>query len=686
MSRNALKRLVWPTIAQMAMACCLVTVSSWACYILVTPSWSVPGWPSFHSYPKNVERTCLAWSLLTLLVYYYLCPALQRINLLRTIICLIAVIILGLYVDWQSPAIAVLPYRILISFILAAFVWAALIAHSNTEHPVGTRRHHRTSPWHIVALFLACWTAMRQFVPLQVDLHHHGERLTSAIDLLQGGVPFRTHIWPHGLHDSGLVALWTVLLGKVGTSSIVLAKATICGIGSYVTYTLLRRLSLSGAMACLVCICLSIGSHENIWLRMGTMLFVFLSFDVVTKRGHISPLRACVAGALVGMGHLYRIDSSIYAVVAIILYCVWNVLLCPRDRWTDVLRDWRGALHLVVILLAIFVGFATPIVIARTLFDIPSAEWIETVFLTWARYHADSTGLPQPLPLKALSDSFQHRYELVASNTGNLLFIGTVIAMVLTQMQKTSRSLITERSSRSFIIWMCFFVLALNTGFSRSDGHVHYYMTAFYLIVIGWSVARAVRRPIVAALVLTAMCLQFDFYNSWQDSRPIYAANWKTLDPRVIAGHWQAFKEHTRPNPPDPCGNILLTQSEIERNHLLVRAICETKRLVRKAGLRDRELLVGHSASWLYPALGLTNPTRYYCLGWAMTPRLEEELIADLQRSKVRAFLRVRGFRALTIYDVPDDHRLPKVMKFIRNKIQVASAIDTPLGTLWIRP
>ena len=99
MSRNALKRLVWPTIAQMAMACCLVTVSSWACYILVTPSWSVPGWPSFHSYPKNVERTCLAWSLLTLLVYYYLCPALQRINLLRTIICLIAVIILGLYVD-----------------------------------------------------------------------------------------------------------------------------------------------------------------------------------------------------------------------------------------------------------------------------------------------------------------------------------------------------------------------------------------------------------------------------------------------------------------------------------------------------------------------------------------------------------------------------------------------------------
>lgn len=118
-----------------------------------------------------------------------------------------------------------------------------------------------------------------------------------AIDLLQGGIPFRTHIWSHGLHDSSLVAMWTVLLGKVGTSSIVLAKATICGIGSYVTYTLLRRLSLSGAMPCLVCICLSIVSHENIWLRMGTMLFVFLSFDVLTIGGHISPLRACVAGA-----------------------------------------------------------------------------------------------------------------------------------------------------------------------------------------------------------------------------------------------------------------------------------------------------------------------------------------------------------------------------------------------------
>src|SRR5205807_2513078 len=93
---------------------------------------------------------------------------------------------------------------------------------------------------------------------LEIDVFHHGEVLASALDLLQGGQPFKTFIWPHGLHDTGLAALWILVTGKIGTSPVALARATCRALGIVSTYCLARRLLGSRAEALVACAALAL--------------------------------------------------------------------------------------------------------------------------------------------------------------------------------------------------------------------------------------------------------------------------------------------------------------------------------------------------------------------------------------------------------------------------------------------
>ncbi len=95
--------------------------------------------------------------------------------------------------------------------------------------------------------------------------------------------------------------------------------------------------------------------------------------------------------------------------------------------------------------------------------------------------------------------------------------------------------------------------------------------------------------------------------------------------------------------------------------------VMHVKALLDAHGIGDRQLLVYHSASQYYPLLNRHLPTKYYQLGWAADAAMEDELVGELKRNQVRAFLQVNEFAGcLRSYDVPDSYRIPRVDHYIQ--------------------
>ena len=92
----------------------------------------------------------------------------------------------------------------------------------------------------------------------------------------------------------------------------------------------------------------------------------------------------------------------------------------------------------------------------------------------------------------------------------------------------------------------------------------------------------------------------------------------------------------------------------------------QVRHLLEAQGVGQRELLVYHSAAFLYPLFDREPPTKYYQLGWAADAQMEHDLIRELQRNRVRAFLHVNYLAgSLVYYDVPDCYRIPIVHRYI---------------------
>ncbi len=119
----------------------------------------------------------------------------------------------------------------------------------------------------------------------------------------------------------------------------------------------------------------------------------------------------------------------------------------------------------------------------------------------------------------------------------------------------------------------------------------------------------------------------------------------------------------------------------------VLRGVKQVKDLLDAHGVGEKQFLVYHSASLLYPMLDRKLPTKYYCLGWAADPVMERELIGELERNRVRAFLHVNSIaRSLPLVDnVPDSYCIPRVHHFIAEKEAAGRRFETLLGTLVIR-
>ncbi|MDP2689071.1 MAG: hypothetical protein Q8P48_03050, partial [Deltaproteobacteria bacterium] len=116
--------------------------------------------------------------------------------------------------------------------------------------------------------------------------------------------------------------------------------------------------------------------------------------------------------------------------------------------------------------------------------------------------------------------------------------------------------------------------------------------------------------------------------------------------------------------------------------------ICEIKKALKTFDVRDGELLVTHSASLIYPSLGYRLPTKYYCLGWAITEDMQQDLISELERSGIKAVLKVkqvRGIVALTEYDIPDEVRLPVYSGWLAKNFDLENPVRTSLGDIYLR-
>ena len=129
----------------------------------------------------------------------------------------------------------------------------------------------------------------------------------------------------------------------------------------------------------------------------------------------------------------------------------------------------------------------------------------------------------------------------------------------------------------------------------------------------------------------------------------------------------------------------MISQSSDPTAATIVRGVEQVKGILDANGVGQRQLLVYHGASLLYPLLDRKLPTQYYILGWAADPRMERELIGELERHRVRAFLHVNGIgRSMDDYDVPDSYRIPQVHRYIADKEASGRRFETPLGTLTI--
>ena len=168
-----------------------------------------------------------------------------------------------------------------------------------------------------------------------IDTFHHGEVLASAVDLLTGNRPFA---WPHGLHDTGVAALWSVVSGKSGSSPIVLTYATAGALAIPTLYFLTRRAlgspaaAATGCWLSVVALVLWLGEQafvETILPMFGTLVWFAVALHVALG---VSNAALAIAGALLVVGLAFRIDAGMFATPAVVAALLYRRAIAPLGR------------------------------------------------------------------------------------------------------------------------------------------------------------------------------------------------------------------------------------------------------------------------------------------------------------------------------------------------------------------
>jgi Dolichyl-phosphate-mannose-protein mannosyltransferase len=550
---------------------------------------------------------------------------------------------------------------------------------------------------------------------LSIDVFHHGEVLSTAVDLLRGGRPFETLLWPHGLHDTGLTALWILATGKVGTSPVALARASCGALGVVSAYVLARRLldsRLAGLAACLAVAFAPLLFDESqlgpaAWAldQLGVLVFVVLGFAAVTARRR----RYLVAGLCCGLAYLFRVETGVYAILAALGVIAYRELAGADRAWRrpegsgeaageavgEAARPWAfdawaAARALGAGVLAFLAGAALVLAGFRLLFGWPGGAWFAYTLGELPRYHRDAAGIPLPWPRRGLAlspgESGWAEMSLAWLLLTLLLLVQALRAAVGHAARSGARARSDPRRVCQLLFVALFAALSAKSGLDRSDpSHLVQWaalplLAAGCLAVAGWRDRRswAAGR---AALAVFVLLLALDPGQLYLRASPLRGP---TELARAALARWRAFLEHLGPNPPvGACRDRMFTPAEAGAgdNRRFIDGECTVEGLLRAHGVG--RMVTADSAAWYDVRFHLRPATRYYALARAYTPARQLELIEALRGAPVQALLLPRGYGAIRVFDVPDAVRVPVADAYLRGRREGVAPTPTPLGDLF---
>jgi hypothetical protein len=664
-----------PTLLNVYCFAMLVSAISLA-VAFVTPRWKAPGFPSYIGYGKNVEQ---AASVLTVLGVSLFVIFARRLTFSFIAFGWLAAVLALTKIYYGGKAMVVL--LALVAATAVYFTWYDRLRDQvRMTGPDDIPRWHWWVTWVLLPV-VAVWVFLINLHPVLLDLHHQGELITSALDLLDGGVPFRTYHWPHGLSDSGFAALLIELTGNKGLGTIILLGGITCVLGLAAVFLLglgMLRQPL-GALVFAALVALLPGRLIGV-ASIG--FFPILSFFLLSIRFARSTVFA--AGVLIGLGYLWRIETGVFALATVVVYLLVKVYYSERyardDHIWQHLLDPHAAAGFFGNGLALLLGVTCSLVLTRLTLGFPTAEWFRTTLVDLPLYHVDSTGFPLPLYWKGVGfGKVSTKVIAMILMPGMLLLALGLYAITLQKAIERRLPLDTVRV-RFYTLVLIYSLFSLKTLMDRSAPGNIMAGTAMLLMLVLLDglefLERWFRRPLLVPSILAACLASLAIVSAFRPNLlPSFALpgsdNLAVM--RASLRSTRTADEMIAPTSDSVAGDVS-------------RGVKQVKDLLDAHGVGKKQFLVYHSASLLYPMLDCKLPTKYYCLGWAANPVMERELIGELERNRVRAFLHVNGIaRSMPYYDVPDSYRIPRVHHFIAEKEAAGRRFETRLGTLIIR-
>jgi len=645
----------------------------------VEPAWTAPGWPSYHHYPKNAEIKSMVYTVLSVPIITVAFASI-RSRLTRAAIS-VAVFLAAFFLIFKSllfgDALAWIWSLGGILLLIAALKYALKepdewYGQRAQEASVNPAVFLAAGLAGVVYLFLVK-TYLLYYIVGFLDLHHLGEQMVSAIDLLRGGRPFESVFWSHGLADTGLSALAYWLTSRVDLPTHYINRAA---------FTSLSMVSI---------LLLSYGLRLRYYSILILFLILFINYPLVfSYQSNLVPVLIAMliyskakkwyvfvlSGVTAFMAHIYRIDYGVYGFVSIMglgAYQVASALLW-RDKVKAVARA-KGVLFFLagVLSAALFIFLAL---------GWPGYEWYRITFYLLPRYLSDSGGLPFPIPFAARGYGFNDMQALV-NNTYLFSALGLIAAGAGYVYACFRRRTDVDAF---FVLVVLLSAVSLRSAFNRSGESYIQFCGFVYLTVIICLVRRLVYSSIRPWLKVAIVILPFVFFNFRTGSfgTPFF------LPHRIIVKKSLAALSTYNDPLPGQCSKSFFSELNLRSRAIsnYDRGICEVKRILDRFKIGDRELLVTHSASMIYPTLGYRMPTRYYAIGWAITPQMQRELVSELEASGVKSVLRVNpeypGIQTFVEYDIPDEVRLPVYDEWFKKKFDQDVFIKTSLGDIFL--
>jgi len=644
----------------------------------VTPRWKAPGFPSYIGYGKNVEQ---AASVLTVLGVSLLVIFARRLTFSFIALGWLAAVLALTKIYYGGKAMVVL--LALVAATAVYFTWYDRLRDQvRMTGPDDIPRWHWWVTWVLLPV-VGAWVFLINLHPVLLDLHHQGEVITSALDLLDSGVPFRTYHWPHGLSDSGVATSLIGLTGNKGLGTIILIRGISCVLGLAAVFLLglgMLRQPL-GALVFAALVALLPGPLIFV-ANGGIFIFPILSFYLLSTRSARSTIFG--AGVLIGLGYLWRIETGVFALGTVVVYLLVKFYYTEgyaRDGhiWQHLL-DPHAAAAFLGDGLALLLGVTCSLVLTRLTLGFPTAEWFRTTLVDLPPYHVDSTGFPLPLYWKGVGfGEVSTKVIAMILIPGMLLLALGLYAFTLQKALERRLPLDTVRA-RFYTLVLIYSLFSLKTVMDRSDNEHIVAGTAMLLMLVLLDglefLERWFWRPLIVPLILAACLTSLTLFSAF---RPDLLPSFALPGSDNLAVMRASLRSTSTP------GEMIALNSDPLAGDVS-RGVKQVKNLLDAHGVGEKQFLVYHSASLLYPLLDRKLPTKYYCLGWAADPVMERELIGELERNRVRAFLQVNGIaRSIRDYDVPDSYRIPRVHHFIAEKEAAGRRFETLLGTLIIR-